>query len=110
MNWDNYNPWRGKKCMIAWGIAGHEGEWVVNIDGYGHGISEKFMERTMSQKLQDLLPKGCRVDNRGSRLEVFGSFQGLASTYIHEKVPTDTLVIALQELGLTVTKVLDEEE
>jgi hypothetical protein len=60
-----------KKVRVTYGMPGHEGEWVVNIEGFN---LKQFIPMVISDDLEEeLLDQGAdefTVMNRGSRIEV----------------------------------------
>lgn len=56
-----------QKVYIRFGTPGHEGEYVINIDGYNF---EKYIPTMISNSIMQALGKDWEISNRGSRIEI----------------------------------------
>ena len=66
------NPETEKKLegYIRFGGGGHEGEYTLNLEGYG--MHAEFIPQDISNSIQKELGGVWVVDNRGTRLEIMG--------------------------------------
>lgn len=62
-----------RHVSCRYGLAGHEHEYVVIIDGFDH---KRFIPQSIADALQEALPQ-TTVLNRGTRLEVMTGQQAL---------------------------------
>jgi hypothetical protein len=90
-------PWwpNGYPARIFAGIAGHDRELVVNIDGYDH---DEQIPEFVGLVLASLLPESWMLENRGTRIEVHPSGH-FAGGFNDVDIPV--LTTALVKLGLT---------
>lgn len=62
------------KVWVEWAGPGHEREYTVNFEGYGHslnGSGENYIPEQFVQRLKALAEEGFDISNRGSRLEIY---------------------------------------
>ncbi len=63
-----------RQAWVTWAGPGHEREYTVNFEEYGHssnGSDESYIPQEFVQKLKDMIGEGFNIDNRGSRLEIY---------------------------------------
>lgn len=97
-------PWwpTGRKATCSYGDAGHDMEFVVNIEGYGYGRDEQMIPSLVDEELAYLLD-GMKLENRGSRIEIHPSGR-LFTKVSDDEVEAVRVRIheALETIGLTV--------
>jgi hypothetical protein len=67
-----------REITCRYGLAGHEREYVVIIEGFDHNT---YIPKSISDELKKALPD-TTVLNRGSRIEVMTSDTGLGEQII----------------------------
>lgn len=98
--WRELQWWpEGHEAQILPGIAGHESEVCVNIDGYSYSVGDEPIPAQVFDVFKALLPDSWKVDNRGSRFEVHpsGRYNGG-----YDDLDIQAINSALRQMGLVV--------
>jgi hypothetical protein len=98
--WRAMSWWpEGREASIYAGLTGHEGEIVVNIDGYDW---DKPIPWGVVEVFEELLPETWKVESRGTRIEVHpaGHYNGGWDAF-----DVNAVTDVLREMGLRVEKI-----